>query len=172
MGCAYCPIPPDEPKERVELCLAETRPAYCLAHQLTSKCFNKSLSSDLIIVGSFQSSIPIEKLSVLSHYLTIDSLAGVSFTSGSTGQPKAVALSHRNFLTHFNSLRHLSLLSMNDIILQELFTLCRECHIDEQRMKLFQGKLINLTEKRTILHTALRTPKDANEIILWDYTCK
>lgn len=53
---------------------------------------------------------------------------------------------------------------INDFILKDLFSLCRECRIEEQRTKMFQGELINFTEKRAVLHTALRTPKDAKEI--------
>jgi len=49
-------------------------------------------------------------------------------------------------------------------ILKELFSLCRECQIEEQRTKMFNGELINFTEKRAVLHTALRTPKDGKEI--------
>jgi glucose-6-phosphate isomerase len=53
---------------------------------------------------------------------------------------------------------------INDEILNELFELCRECNIEEQRMKMFSGELINFTEKRAVLHTALRTPKDGKEV--------
>jgi glucose-6-phosphate isomerase len=49
-------------------------------------------------------------------------------------------------------------------ILKELFSLCRECQIEEQRTKMFNGELINFTEKRAVLHTALRTPKDGKEV--------
>lgn len=53
---------------------------------------------------------------------------------------------------------------ITDDILKELLALCRECHIEEQRTKMFTGELINFTEKRAVLHTALRTPKDGKAI--------
>ena len=53
---------------------------------------------------------------------------------------------------------------VNDEILKELFALCRECNIEEQRTKMFSGELINFTEKRAVLHTALRAPKDGKEV--------
>lgn len=53
---------------------------------------------------------------------------------------------------------------ITDEILKELFALCRECQIEEQRAKMFSGELINFTEKRAVLHTALRAPKDGKEV--------
>lgn len=53
---------------------------------------------------------------------------------------------------------------VNDEILKELFALCRECRVEDQRAKMFSGELINFTEKRAVLHTALRVPKDGKEV--------
>ena len=55
---------------------------------------------------------------------------------------------------------------INDEILKNLFALCRECHIEEQREKMFSGVLINFTERRAVLHTALRTPRDATPVLV------
>ncbi|CAF1005894.1 unnamed protein product [Rotaria sordida] len=55
---------------------------------------------------------------------------------------------------------------INDEILRELFALCRECKIEEQRTKMFSGDIINFTEKRAVLHTVLRTPKDGKEVLV------
>lgn len=53
---------------------------------------------------------------------------------------------------------------INEEILKELFSLCRECRIEDQRTKMSHGELINFTEKRAVLHTALRAPKDGKEV--------
>ena len=53
---------------------------------------------------------------------------------------------------------------INQDILKELFALFRECKVEEQRTKMFNGELINFTEKRAVLHTALRAPKDAKPV--------
>ncbi|CAF3909120.1 unnamed protein product [Rotaria sp. Silwood2] len=55
---------------------------------------------------------------------------------------------------------------INDDILLELFALCRECNIEEKRTKMFTGDIINFTEKRAVLHTVLRTPKDGKEVLV------
>ena len=55
---------------------------------------------------------------------------------------------------------------VNKEILSELFALCRECRVEEKRSKMFSGELINFTEKRAVLHTALRAPKDGKEVLV------
>ena len=55
---------------------------------------------------------------------------------------------------------------VNQEILDELFALCRECRIEDQRAKMFRGELINFTERRAVLHTALRAPKDGKEVLV------
>lgn len=55
---------------------------------------------------------------------------------------------------------------INNDILRELFALCRECNVEEKRSKMFSGELINFTEKRAVLHTALRAPKDGKPVLV------
>lgn len=55
---------------------------------------------------------------------------------------------------------------INEQILGELFQLCRECQIEEKRENMFNGDLINFTEGRAVLHTALRTPIDGKPVIV------
>ena len=45
--------------------------------------------------------------------------------------------------------------------LELLFTLARECGVEERRRAMFAGEKINTTENRAVLHTALRAPRDA-----------
>jgi glucose-6-phosphate isomerase len=45
---------------------------------------------------------------------------------------------------------------VTDETLSLLFSLARECSVEEWRERMFTGKKINFTEKRAVLHTALR----------------
>lgn len=45
--------------------------------------------------------------------------------------------------------------------IQKLVSLARASNVEEWRDKMFSGDPINVTEKRAVLHTALRAPKDA-----------
>jgi len=51
---------------------------------------------------------------------------------------------------------------ITDETLELLFQLARESHLQERIDAMFRGDKINITEKRSILHTALRAPRDAS----------
>ena len=50
---------------------------------------------------------------------------------------------------------------ITDDTLRLLLNLARESGLEERRWAMFAGEKINLTEKRAVLHTALRAPKDS-----------
>jgi glucose-6-phosphate isomerase len=54
---------------------------------------------------------------------------------------------------------------VTDETLRLLLDLARESGLEEHREAMFTGEKINLTEKRAVLHTALRAPKDAHIIL-------
>ncbi|GAA8369079.1 glucose-6-phosphate isomerase [Helicobacter pylori] len=54
---------------------------------------------------------------------------------------------------------------LNDTTLKLLFELANDCSLKEKIEAMFKGKKINTTEKRAVLHTALRSLNDA-EILL------
>ncbi len=49
---------------------------------------------------------------------------------------------------------------LNDTTMQLLFSLARERGIEPRRDAMFAGEKINTTERRAVLHTALRAPRD------------
>lgn len=59
-------------------------------------------------------------------------------------------LSYENMLVDYSKNR------INDEIMQALFALARDCHLDEKIKDMFGGSKINRTENRAVLHTALR----------------
>ena len=54
---------------------------------------------------------------------------------------------------------------LNDETLGLLFDLARKSGLEERRSAMFSGEKINLTEKRAVLHTALRAPREAHIIV-------
>ena len=46
-----------------------------------------------------------------------------------------------------------------------LLNLAKECNLEDAIKKQFSGEIINRTENREVLHTALRTPKSANILV-------
>ena len=69
-------------------------------------------------------------------------------------------ISWENFIVDISKNR------LDDKALSLLFQLARECDIEGAILKQFNGEVINETENRAVLHTALRT--DGNEKILLD----
>jgi len=51
---------------------------------------------------------------------------------------------------------------ITDKTLELILEFARESGLEESRQAMFAGEKINLTEKRAVLHTALRAPKDAH----------
>jgi len=49
--------------------------------------------------------------------------------------------------------------------LQLLIRLAEECHLRERIDAMFRGEKINVSERRAVLHTALRAPQDASVIV-------
>src|SRR5258707_139064 len=54
---------------------------------------------------------------------------------------------------------------ITDQTLQLLFQLARDAGLEERVGAMFSGEKINITEKRAVLHTALRAPADASIIV-------
>jgi glucose-6-phosphate isomerase len=54
---------------------------------------------------------------------------------------------------------------ISDETLRLLIQLARECGVEERRDAMFRGERINTTENRSVLHVALRMPRDASLVV-------
>ena len=91
-GAVYCPLSPEDPQERLQVLVGQTKSGLVLVHWLTRAMFYPdSVTVDIDVTINIEKTID----EVVCHYLstvivTLDNLAYVIFTSGSTGTPKAV----------------------------------------------------------------------------------
>ena len=118
-GCAYLPLDPDQPEQR----LAFIADNACAKTVLTSDDCYQSLPTAL----RESALILDDKLSSLSAYpthsptitSTPEQLAYVLYTSGSTGQPKGVAIPHSGIVNRLAWMQKQYALTEDDTVLQK-----------------------------------------------------
>lgn len=94
-GGAYVPVDPDYPKERVVFMLADTQaPVTITQQQLWFE--NTTLKTQVIFIETIGPIIAQQARSNLTNRTLVGNLSYVLYTSGSTGQPKGVAIIHRS----------------------------------------------------------------------------
>ncbi|KAG5919454.1 NRPS protein [Claviceps africana] len=97
-GCAYLPILPNTPAFRVRDILRQSRARCCLVDDAVVKFQDLEDMVTVLNINDAPSSAST------AHQLTIppdaDRLAYVIFTSGTTGVPKGVAVTHRNLASN------------------------------------------------------------------------
>ncbi|KAI0120750.1 hypothetical protein F4776DRAFT_665377 [Hypoxylon sp. NC0597] len=112
-GCAYLPILPSTPIQRIELILQQAQPQFCLVDDssprlsigcsvidLTCATFSEYADSDLEISSS------------------LSDLAYIIYTSGTTGNPKGVSVTNQNILSNIEVLSRIYPHEPSDRMLQ------------------------------------------------------
>ncbi|WP_139329526.1 non-ribosomal peptide synthetase, partial [Mycobacterium sp. IS-2888] len=91
-GAAYLPIDPAHPRSRVEFMLTDATP---IAAVTTAGLADRLAGCDLAVIDVDDPAIAAQPSSALPAPAA-DDLAYIIFTSGTTGVPKGVAITHRN----------------------------------------------------------------------------
>lgn len=99
-GAAYVPLDPGYPRERIAYILRDARVHTILAQTSLfgrlDECMNAGIK--LLDIGAAAQQIAVGDLNDPPDTCSPDQLAYVMYTSGSTGQPKGVAVTHRNIV--------------------------------------------------------------------------
>ncbi|RED45826.1 non-ribosomal peptide synthetase [Aestuariispira insulae] len=102
-GAAFLPLPPDHPVKRLSSFLAESGCGLILCHEGTARLAGElsqnacqlmtisPLKEDWLADGKPRTDDPVQE----PPHITADSIAYIIQTSGSTGQPKGIDISHR-----------------------------------------------------------------------------
>ena len=93
-GGVYTSLDPASPKERLSFILQETKPAVVLAQEQLIK-FLPGHDAREVCLDRDWSDIAEQSTEPLEALLSNENLAFLVYTSGTTGQPKAVMLTHR-----------------------------------------------------------------------------
>jgi amino acid adenylation domain-containing protein len=145
-GAAYLPLDPEYPKERLGFMLTDSG-AKAL---LTSKTLFASLpswSQTLFIEDAMSS---LEDYSALPISLTVssDNIAYVLYTSGSTGNPKGVPITHKNLVNFLCSMALEPGLTENDRLLS-ITTISFDIAGLELYLPLIKGATLILADHET-----------------------
>ncbi|CAF1629662.1 unnamed protein product, partial [Didymodactylos carnosus] len=125
-GACYTPLSPNDPINRTLVLIKDLKSNIVLIHSLTQNKFIDKKNEDNIYFINIQQAIcgcqimcDEKDLNLLSNILvTVDNIAYCLFTSGSTGEPKAVQVCHRSFISGMETVLHLNIMTNIDLVLQ------------------------------------------------------
>ncbi|GFE67456.1 non-ribosomal peptide synthetase [Chroococcus sp. FPU101] len=114
-GCAYIPLDPNYPKERLDYIIQETQIKVLLTQQ---DLIQNTYQIPVIFLDQAWEHLSSHSDSNLDLSLHFNNLAYIIYTSGSTGKPKGVMIEHRSLVSFTQwAIKHYQLTS-NDRILQ------------------------------------------------------
>ena len=115
-GAAYVPMDPDYPRERLRYILEDSKASIILTEKSVVEVLPK-FDGRTICLEHDWGKIAAESAENLSGHVDPDDLAYVLFTSGSSGKPKGVEISHRAVINFLNSMREAPGISEQDTLL-------------------------------------------------------
>ncbi|CAF3965720.1 unnamed protein product, partial [Adineta steineri] len=120
IGDVYCPLSPENPEQRLQNLVEQTKARLILVHSLTSRIFkNNFITYDIDTMINCNDKITNDDLYRLSNIsITPDNISYIVFTSGSTGIPKAVQVRHRNLTAYMKSFAEITTLKRSDNVIQ------------------------------------------------------
>jgi len=115
-GGAYAPLDPDYPQTRLQFMLEDAQVPMLITERRLAQNLPVN-TAEIIYLDELSATIASESQADPEIRTTADNLAYVMYTSGSTGQPKGVAVTHRNVVRLVKSTNYASF-AADEIFLQ------------------------------------------------------
>jgi amino acid adenylation domain-containing protein len=179
-GGAYVPLDPAYPKDRLTFMLKDAQSPVLLTQQKFADLFPGTQAAVVYLEnGKFEPAAGnLQCTEARTDRATSDNLAYVLYTSGSTGQPKGVMVTHRNILNFFAGMdQHLkkesgvwlavTSISFDISVLELFWTLSRGFKVVLQRR---EENLATATARQIVQHhvTHLQCTPSMAEMLLRD----
>ncbi len=153
-GCAYMPLSPAYPADRIDYMLENSKAAICFCQDKFTHSFNVSVFSvDVAEIENFEI---IEQPADSEN--NPESLAYILYTSGSTGRPKGVQIEHRSVVNRLLWMNEKYPLANDEILIQKT-----NYAFDVSVWELFWA----LMTGRTLLVPAPGAEKDPKQLIYY-----
>ena len=115
-GCAYLPLDPDLPRERLSFMVEDSGAAVLVTNQEVLAAF-PAFGGEVVCVDRDGAEIASRTHDRLDFEVDPEQLAYVIYTSGSTGRPKGVEVTHHNVVNFLTSMARRPELSAEDVLL-------------------------------------------------------
>jgi len=113
-GAAYVPLDPRLPDERLGYLLADSKPAVIVTDE---RSWRPQFAADAIVLDESAEALREQCRANPQTGVAPNNLAYVMYTSGSTGQPKGVAVEHRTVVNLLASMQHEPGIDSSDVLL-------------------------------------------------------
>jgi len=116
-GATYIPLDPDFPLSRLELMLHDSCATLIITKSVLSNLINIKGDTKKILIDREWSGIEKEYSGNLNIKIDPDSLAYILYTSGSTGVPNGVQISHKSLMNFLLSMKQTPGITEDDVML-------------------------------------------------------
>ncbi|MDP3705102.1 MAG: amino acid adenylation domain-containing protein [Legionellaceae bacterium] len=118
-GFAYVPIEPDSPETKIRYILKDTKSVLLLTQTRWIEMLSPIVHDKMKMIALDESPYRYEAIDNLQIVIHPTDLAYVMYTSGTTGQPKGVLITHNGVVNRIDWMQHTYPITHSDVILHK-----------------------------------------------------